>query len=214
MNVTQLTEAVQLGLKDPSITDDVILAALNRAVGDVAASHPLPLLKAEDTLSVPAGVLSVSLPADYHHDLWWVYSSTTNHDLPICVNHRALENEYFDRKTWTGHITHVAVEEGLLYVRPIPSVDETLEVKYYRQPTELEETTDVPSVIPDELHQGLLADLALSHFYDAIEDGVDGAKTNTQHYHGRYLEALAKLQKFYPRPTKQRPFVRRRPRYF
>ena len=214
MNAAEMIVSISEKLRDPDISAARVLPAINQAIRDFALLAPLPGLQDKADFSVGAGDEFASLPSNYHHDVWWARSQTTGQDIVIRPNRLALEREYWGRSTFTGPISHTAVEGQLLWFRPLPASDEVVSINYYQHPPDLTASADTPSCVPELFHESYLVNLATANLYDLIEDGIDGNKPNTNFYLARCNAELPKIKRLFPNPIRQRPKVRRRAHYF
>lgn len=224
MNTTELVTRVKEVVKDGSFSDSDILGHLNKCLQDVAYEHCLPGLDETDELSLAVGDDSVALPDDFSHDLWHVEPLTKTKRINIHASLKSLQRIYDDSDTG-GTITDAAQDGVKLHVRPIPTRAQDVRVHYYRAPEPLvladpEATPSIPANapegIPAHLHDPLLVSYAAWQIYSIIEDGVDGAKVNTNYWQAQYFGALKKLQELpaVKNAAKFDPYVKRHPRYF
>ena len=153
----------------------------------------------------------VSLPADYDHDLFEAFSISQNTNLNIRSNLRAMSILHDAEQRVNGTtIEDVAVENGLLYCMPIGGADDVVMCKYYRKPTDIILTTESPNCIPDHLHESIIVQYILSLKWLLIEDGIEGARPNTENAKNTFMGGIAALMAYYPRPSIAQPAIPRK----
>lgn len=224
MNTTELVTRVKEVVKDGSFSDAEILGHLNRCLQDVAYETCLPGLDETDDLSLAVGDDSVALPDDFSHDLWHIEPLTKTTRINIHASLKSLQRIYDDADKG-GAITDAAQDGVILHVRPIPTQAQDVRVHYYRAPEALvlADAEAIPAVvanspegIPSNLHDALFVSYAAWQIYSIIEDGIDGAKVNTNYWQSQYAGALKKLQDLpaVKNAPRFRPYIKRHPRYF
>ena len=223
MTTTELISLVRSAVKDGSFSDSEILALLNEGLMAVAFEFCLPELEATEEISFAEGDGSVSLPDDYHHDLWHIEPITKTSRVNIHTSLHSLQRIYQD--TDTGSVIKDAAVDGLvLHIRPILNEAQGVRVHYYRtpEPLTLGDQAAVPPVpanspegIPAHLHSSILVNYAAIRLYDIIEDGVDGNKTNTRRFEEKLAtEGLRNLERYAKRAPRLVPYIKRHARYF
>ena len=224
MNSTELVARVQEVVKDGSFSDSEVLGYLNTCLQDVAREHCLPGLQTTEELSFAAGDDSVPLPDDFSHDLWHVEPITKTQRINLHSSLHSLQRIYDDSDTG-GTITDAAQDGVDLHVRPILTDAQDVRVHYYRAPEALvladPEADPVvvansPEGIPAHLHDRILVSYAALQCFSIIEDGVDGAKVNSDKWERRYLEGLQSLKALPSVRQAERftPYIKRHARYF
>lgn len=216
MKTTDLIALVQRAVKDASFSDAEILVLLNEGLQAVAFEFCLPELEATDEIEFTAGGdVFASLPDDYHHDLWHIEPVTMARLINIHTSLHSLQRIYSDADRG-GVITDAAVDGLTLHVRPSLTQDQTVRVHYYRMPETLTSSAvSEPEGVPAHLQSGLLVNYAVARIFDIIEDGVDGAKVNTQRYEAKYAnEGLRPLERYARRAPRLTPYIKRHARYF
>jgi len=189
---SELIDEVSGIIQDTSYTDAVIGAYLNKGYVDVAGKVFLPELVTIGTVATTVSQYYSSLPAAFHRNLHFCYSTTNNRHIKIYRNMALLFRE-FSKIDAAGNVVGVAAEGNYLYYQRIPSSAETLQVHYYALPTAMSADGDYPSSLPDHLADDLLINFACRSIYQQIEDGIEGQKVNTMFHDQQYKEALADL---------------------
>jgi len=190
-----LADEVVGRVQDSSFTYDYILGLFNRCLHEIAGEVLLPDCDTWDDLTTDAGTNRVLLPPRFHRDLRHCHS--TSHNRPIKV-HGSLSQLYrmFSNLDQSGVVCGVAVKGRYMYYQRVPSSAETLRINYWRYPEKLASRDDKPDDLPGHLHEALLVNYACWRIYEQIEDGVEGAKVNTQYYQQEYYKAKAELKVF------------------
>lgn len=215
MNTVDLITLVQKAVKDDSFEAAEILALLNEGLQSVAFEFCLPELEATESIEfVAGGEMFADLPDNYHHDLWHIEPAARKSRVNIHTSLHSLQRLYTD--TDKGAEIHDAAVDGIvLHVRPALTQTQSVVVHYYRKPETLVADEDVPEGIPPHLHAALLVNYATWRIFDIIEDGVDGNKTNTMRYEGKYMtEGLRLLERYAKRAPRFTPYIKRHPRWF
>lgn len=152
----------------------------------------------------------ISLPSDFDHDLFEVFSVSQVMKLNIRSNLKAMcaLHDADDRATGTK-IEDVAVENGRLYCLPTGTTDDVLLLKYYRHPTDMLLTTESPSCIPEHLHESIIVPYILSLKWPLVEDGMEGETVNTSKAISTLTNGIAALMAYYPRPSIASPIIPR-----
>ena len=219
MILEKMISLVESGIQDPSYTlEDDILPLINEALDDAAERFCHADLAKFDTVTILADAAGpVSLPNDYHHDLYRVVNTTFNRPVSIRSNLAVLESLY-DGMTSPGPVQDVAVEGNELFFKPSPAMatDQVLTLFYYKKIEEFEEgdTDEEPTWIPDRFHRGIVVDYVLKELWALVEDGIDGHKVNTAFYEARHAQALVKLERHTRKNPKQKPVIVRTVRFF
>jgi len=200
-----LVEFVSDIIQDSSYSDATILKYLNRGIRQIAGgvfltypdrtqvfSSALPNLLTSDTVSTDANPY-VSLPTDFGRGLVAVASASA--DTLVTISESFAEFlDYYPTLDLSANVTMVAVRGTRLYYQGIPSASDTLTLHYYSTPTDLSLDADTPSCLPSHLHEELLVNYAAMKIYDQLEDGIDGAKVNTESYARRFNQAMLDLE--------------------
>lgn len=214
MNLSDMISKVELGIQDSGFSGD-ITSLIQEAIEIAAHDLPHASLATSADLSIAEDDTSpVSLPSDYHHDVYRVVNVTSNRPVSIRTNLRVLDRLY-DGIDTPGYITDVAVEGTELHFQYTPANEvQTLRVYYYAQPDLIENDDDELDWIPERLHRGIVVDYALKELFSLVEDGVEGQKINTAFYEARYARAWAQLERHTKNNPRQRPVVERSARFF
>lgn len=193
---TLITEVRRI-VQDSSYSDSDILGFLNQAVQETAGDPRvfLPDMEDQDDVTTSTSVSYVALPSDYQKELFYCYNATKYWRIKVFASLGMLQRE-FSRLDQGGAIVGVAVKGSDLHYQRIPSSEETLQLHFYRKPTDMSDLTDTPDGIPDHLQKPLLVSYACSEIYSEIEQDITGQKINTAYYAGKYQEGIAKLVAF------------------
>jgi len=214
MNTKDLLNKVQLKLEDDSYTRRNLLERMNNGLVYVAGHMPLPKLQVTADVDTVLGLDFVAMPDDFQHNLFSVYNASRSWKCTILYSRRTME-ELFNRPDEDGPVSNVVDEGDVLYYRRIPKEIETLTLKYNAFPAALLDQNDsVPECLPRNLHEHLLVNYVLADVFSEIEDGIDGAKTNTDFYWNEFLSSYTSLEGFYPGVARTKRFIPRRISFF
>lgn len=193
MNAAELSDAVLAIVQDDD-SADVVLDYFNLGLAEIAGAIDLPGLHTTSTVATSAAASSVALPSDYHKGLYWVVSEAQKRRVGDRAGDYHNTVPFFERyqlQDEVGEIRDVVIMgSNLLYQ---PSATDVLRLSYYKEPTVLTESTDIPSEIPSHLQKALLVNFALKEIYGTIEDGFDGNRKNVDIYTALYSRALGQL---------------------
>jgi hypothetical protein len=203
---SDLVDYVADAIQDPSYLDATILKYINRGLKQIAGglfitypdrtqvfSSPLPNLLTSSTVATSTTLPYVSLPDDFGRNLIAVISAATG--IYVCIEDSyAAFLSMYPSLNQSSSVTSVAVRGSRLYYQGIPTVSDTLTLHYYSVPDELEGASDVPDCLPSHLQEELLVNYAAMKIFDLIEDGIDGAKVNTQSYTAKFMSAMLNLE--------------------
>ena len=96
----------------------------------------------------------------------------------------------------SGDVTAVCVAGNILWYQGIPETPVSLLVVLQNDPPVLTSEDDVIPVVPEAFQLQILAHGVAAHLYDTIEDGVDGAKVNTQNSQMQFLTGMQRWMEF------------------
>lgn len=189
-------------IQDGSFDEDAILEMINEGRVTIAAeAEPgLPYLRADATVTTTSAASSVALPTNYHRGLFWVGSASQKRRIGTRIGdyHNLMTfMERFPMMDAAGQIEAVCVDgTNLLYQG---RANDTLTLKYFKVPEEID-IADIETATPAELpvwaQKPLLVAYCCREIYSIIEDGIEGPKTNTDHWEAMFSRAQMKLQKF------------------
>lgn len=193
---SRIMDEVAAIVRDPSFTGTDILALMNRGLFEIAGRVRLPGLETSAELRTAAGRADVSLPADYHRDVFAAHVAAERRRVRIEPDLAALERRFpgLDR---TGSVLAVAVRGRSLHYQPVPAAQATLTVRYYRTPEPLEAGADRIFCLPPHLTAELLIGYVCREIFGRIEEGLDGKKVQTTAYGERFERAMAELETFF-----------------
>ena len=214
MNTRELLNKVQLKLEDGSYTRRNLLERMNSGLVYVAGHIPLPKLQVSSEVDTVLDQDFVALPETFQHNLFSVYNASKSWKCTILYSRRTLE-ELYDHPDEEGPVKNVVDEGDVLYYRRIPKEAETLKLKFNAFPAALLDQADsVPVCLPKGLHEHILVNYVLADVFSEIEDGIDGAKTNTDFYWNEFLNAYSSLEGFYPGVARAKRHIPRRISFF
>jgi len=197
MNLEDLVADVENTIFDSSVTEDEIIAKINEGLQYTAEVVLLKDLETSGTVTATSGANLVALPTDFSRNLFRVRDAIGT-DIQVYSSTALLEDD-IDLVDTDGVITAtliegVAIQAGQLLYGPSPDEDTVLTLRYYTTPTALTSFSQVPDCIPLPHQRNILANYAKWQLFNDIEDGVDGAKVNTQKYEALFFNSLAALE--------------------
>jgi len=182
-------------LQDASYTYADILARFNACLLALAGEYLIPELETWTDIETDPGVNHVRLPADYMRNLRYAHSLSHNREIKIYGSLSRLYR-WFANLDQTGRVLGVCRRGRDLYYQRVPSSAESIRINYYRYPQRLESREDKPDFLPWHLAEPLLKHYALKELFSEIEDGIEGAKVNTNYHKQEYELAKATLEYF------------------
>jgi len=135
-----------------------IAGGMKSTFGDFL-TPPLPDLFTSDTVDTLTTTYKVTLPADFHRELFLVSNSSG-----VEVDIANSKSDFFSTNpllNTPGNVYEVLDYGGYLYYKNLPASAETLTLYYYRIPVDMSADTDTPDGIPVHLQKGLLANYAI-----------------------------------------------------
>jgi len=184
MNLSQIRQEVELLVQDVSYAKSLD-SYINQALIEVCDLVALPSLKVVDVVTTEVDKryisLSTSVLGGFSGRLRKLFDSQ-GRLLKVYPDLEAFITDY--PLIATGSVEAAALECGVLWYANVPAEASNLTVVYYKNPTVLEEDSDIPDCLPESLHRKLLIHGAAFMIFDQIEDGAEGAKVNTlSHYY-------------------------------
>jgi len=144
---------------DPLVTPDVVLDAVNEALGLIGTEADWPWLRASTTITTAAGDGLYALPSDYARTVYLVDPDGE----PIArLDERQLEEDYTDDQ---GSPEAWAIVGGEVALRPVPDAVLAFSHHYVRTEKVLVEDSDEP-YLPVQFHPGAVV-LAVSFAHEA-----------------------------------------------
>ena len=202
MKLDEIRDEIKIVVQDGSFTDSEIDARVNDVFVQVCSRVMIPELKSIKTVTLKKGDYSVSLGSDFGGVLSRVIIDGDK-SLRIFGTLDLLLDSYPDLSE-TGNVEAVAQEGSVLWYARSPAEDVPATVLYVAFPALLEEggVHDEPVELPAFLHRDLLVYGVCALLFNLIEDGVDGAKTNTQVYSMLWEKGIVRLQEWLGRNRK------------
>lgn len=203
MNLDSVISRVERAVDDASFGRGDIRGYINDGLEAVAGALPLPSLEKTAVVETVADQNWLELPSDFYMHLRYVQSEKTNRRVQMYPDIARL----YERTPVTegGLVRRCTAVGGRLYYSPTPASPEELKIVYHARPERYTASGTVTDYIPAHIGPALLEAYACKEIWDLIEDGVDGAKINTDRWeqkHAQRLEALMLfLGPFYNRPV-------------
>lgn len=200
--LAELEDEILTIIDDESFSLANVTGYLNKAMKEISGRFLLPELQTNANV-VTTALNYVALPTTFQRNLFYCYSTTQSREIPIMSDFRHILRDVsvIDQG---GNVFAVAVRGSNLHYQRIPSVFETLQIHFYKKPTELStaSTAGTPSCIPDHLVRPLLVNYVCKEIFSLIEQDQSGARPNRDFHYSLYQEALADLSLFLgPEPS-------------
>jgi len=211
MNSNELIAKVIGIVNDPDYdTPADILKFINGSNKRIADLLLLPDLKdGFDTVDTTVGEMTAILPETYHKNLFM--ARVAGKDVDIFKDTVSLSRVRGGLSLDTGDIAAVATKKGSLIYQKVPTAITEIELYFYRLP--------VPMVIPGEGEDESLPDGAYGNddfdwaiihdtcakIFNEIEDGMEGAKVNTEKHEAKFLEKIELLDDYAEQQGKEFP---------
>lgn len=191
MNLEDIRNEVISVVSDSSFSTEYITAIVNETLQKVCGRVIIPGLKMLTTATLDIGVSSVSLSSDFGGRVVRVLNSSG--EVVEVLTSLELMMDRFGAMEEVGELEAVCQEGNVLWFAERVSAPETVTILYLKRPGELVAGSDIPSELPDFLHRDLLVYGTAVVLFNQIEDGLDGAKTNTQVYMGLFEQGISRL---------------------
>ena len=211
IEVDKLVDEISGVLQDSSYEAERIVSEINGCLDFVSSNFNVTSLSGEGTVIALATDVKVALPDDYLRELYYV-TGADDREIDILSNLKILLKRY--GSTDTGNIRAVAVVDKILYYRPKPTADESLQCHYYKKPEHVMAGMLMPLWIPEHLQTRLPKYYVLNKLFLEIEDGINSPTVNTTKYGQLFAETILELELFYPRASKQVPHRKRSLNWF
>jgi len=198
MEFSDIVAEVQDIVQNAFWTETKIKVLINEALRVVATgvivgegamiTPPLPDLYETATLAATAaGAGIVDMPLDFNRDLIQVINAAGD-NVAIDYSFKRFLLKNFEKNT--GSVISCSRHGDSFYYRDIPTVTEDLTIHYYRNPTELTDDTDTPTVLPETLHRPVLIGYPCSEIFKQIEDGMEGTKVSSEFWANEFKMGL------------------------
>jgi hypothetical protein len=190
--IDSLAVKLQAKTQEASMTTADAFARINASLVAVAGMVKLPALDTSASVNTVTTGPSVALPSDYQHGMYAAKAAGDTVPLTVKHNKTALITDYQNYPAETGDARHVAAVPPNLIYHPIPSAATAITLYYYKKPA-TKTTTQEITEIPEHLSHIILHHAAWQYF-DDLEDGIEGAKVNTDAQISTFSMLLAQLE--------------------
>lgn len=184
MKVSDIIDEIYLIVKDDSFFesegDAAMLRRINLAVS-YACSYPgveVPSLKKLGMVTTEPGAAYAPVDGIANNFAGRIIRIGEPGKIKV---YGALEDLYDDYYPLTevGEVEAACIAGNVVWYQKIPEVATALICVLQDDPPAIESVSDDIPIIPEALQMRLIAHGVAAHLYDTIEDGVDGAKVNT-----------------------------------
>ena len=177
--------------------DDVWFLAKLNEFARLISSHRnilLPALDTEATVTAVASASSINLPVNYQRNLYSCQRVSDGKFVSVANSRKSIIDKYGGvYPTYPGPVVSVAAVKPTLIYAPKPVADEDLTIRYYRIPSAITLLTDLLSLIPDGFDELPFHYLCWKAF-ERIEQGLEGAKVDTNYHMSIYLGMQDQLE--------------------
>lgn len=189
---SEIAERVLGVVQDDSFTENTVISLINDCVKAISRKMILPALDTEGTVTTLTDAAVVPLPVNFQRNLYHAQNPAAYQSIKILNSRGAMLSEHM-RLDQPGTIVRsvAAVKPFLLYA-PIPTVATIITLRYQRKPTVITERTEV-DLFPDGF-EDVPFYYACWQLYSKIEQGIDGAKVDTNYYMALYLGMRDELE--------------------
>lgn len=194
--VGELREEIIGSILDSSFTEEYIDRQINLAIKKTSSMVLLPVLERSDVVFTEAGNPYVQPPADFGHNLF--HASSAAGEIKVLSSMRLLLDKYqlFASRNITGDILHCCLAGEKIAIHPVPADITAFTVFYHTWPEVLGENGSVDAYIPGDDHQeDIIVNYGLWRLHKKIEDGLEGAMSNTLYHEKRFYDAVAAFSK-------------------
>jgi len=195
MNTSEMIETIADEVMDDTLTSDRILPLLNRAQLAIAKAINFPNLITRYSLTTVPDQPETTMPEDFHKNLFQAYVEGI--EVDVMNSRKELFSEYGAYNViGSGNIYAVAVEGRNLCYALIPSSAKEVELHYYRKPENMVDSADsYPELLQDDpdLDDALMYWVKWK-FFQQIEQGIEGQKTDTNYNLGNYQKSLRNVK--------------------
>ena len=174
-------------VQDSSLTGDAnLLHLFDRCVKELAQRLDFSALITTDEVAVLAAGTTATLPDDYLRNILAAYDSDTLATVAV-VSPAKMWSMYPAMDAEGDAVAYLAVHGAGIIVQPAPSEEVDITIRYMSAPDEVDDLDDtVPAwIAPSEQHN-IFYHFACKELYAQLEDGADGAKTNTAYHETKW----------------------------
>lgn len=168
MNLGELESELALYVQDDSLVVH-FKPWINNAILEIANDFDLPALKLKEptSLTITESNWLYDLPATYQKKLYKCYDSDWD---KITISHSLgdLDSQNIEHDETADHVSHVAVRDSQIGV--YPKAAEGIKLWYYKLPTDLDVSTDVPTCIPNQYHDRVILPKIIVKAYHLLMD--------------------------------------------
>lgn len=205
-----ITTRVQQRVRDTGYSGTEIYGYINDAQRDIFNEYRLPFMEALQAYTVVSGTSDITngsgLPTNFVQAIDLIYTDTGGERVIPYQDIREVDYNDPDPDDTTAHPAGSPLYwykyANTIRVYPTPSSNYTVSLRYYKEPTALSGTTDVPEV-PSEFEEILI--LGAAYRVLQVKDNYDQAGVLENKYH----ELLQKLVMRYSQGQIGRPTIMR-----
>jgi hypothetical protein len=192
-----LTELVDK-VPDSRFSETWLITKINQAISDAARQVLLPALEASGsfTTSTSTNLVSIPVALNYSRGLH-IASVNGTGKITVLSSLQLLQTHYPNvlDEVEQGDIEFITVLNRSFLYYPVPTVETTVYVSYYKRPDILSKSDELTMF--DDTEEGLIERLVMSYvlwqMYSKIEDGAEGPMPNTSGHKSAYMECIYEL---------------------
>lgn len=168
MNLGVMKAELQLHVRDAALSTH-FTTWINEAVYEIANDFSLPALKLEEpaTKTVTESAWLYDMPSTYMKNLYKCYDSDWN-KITIKRDLGDLDSIDIDHDETGDNVTTVAVRNSRLGIYPMAA--ETINLWFYKLPTDLVDDDEEPNCIPKQYHNRVIIPKVVIKNYHFMQD--------------------------------------------
>lgn len=192
----ELRESIIDEIQDTSISEDKIDTLINQSIVHVSRRVLLSELESSGVVSTILDTCEVVIPESWNlqRNLYSVEIEDKN-EIKVLSSIAMLERIYptYTTDLTTGEVSHVTIQGNNLIYYYIPTEELEFKCKFYEKPTTLVADSDELTCIPEGSQEELVENFVLWRLWKTIEDGIEGAKVNTNYHKNQFQYYLNEL---------------------
>ena len=189
MNLEQLQAELELIVVDASLASH-FTDWLNLAINEIAFDFSLPALKLQEPVSLTVNETDwlYDMPSSYQKNLFKCYDSDWS-KITVKRSLSDLDAADIDHDETADHVTRVAVRD--LKIGIYPKAAEDIKLWFYEKPTDLVESVDVLTCIPEAYHyRVVISKVVVKNYHLLMDMSTNPPHRSLEWWRGNYSEGL------------------------